>query len=213
MEPGNCLLGKYPQNLKVTLLEIDQAEIWTSYTREPIDYQGEISSFSVTPVFSAPRCGEGRYYGIAILDSIITNYEIVKLERISDDKKIQSLDRIVRSTTVLEKLRTNITKETYEPEGLPEVFLYPMPEIETFVVSYEGGYPGIFGPRVVLINGSAYPLTGWCSYPYMGSFRLNGDYYIESGSLCCECGITLMELFRIRPTAPVKVHSDGSLSD
>lgn len=69
------------------------------------------------------------------------------------------------------------------------------------------------GPRVIVINGIAYPLTGWCSYPFMRIFRLNGKYYLESGSACCGCGITIKELFKIEPTGLVEIQSDGSLSD
>jgi hypothetical protein len=98
---------------------------------------------------------------------------------------------------------------------LPKLYRYPTPKREVFIVAYDErkDVHCCSGPRVILISGSAYPLTGWCSYPFMRTFRLNGKYYLESGSACCGCGITIMELFKIEATGLVEAYSDGSLSD
>jgi hypothetical protein len=157
----------------------------------------------------------------AVLGSRISSYQIVKMEEITDKRKVQSLDKFVRNKNVLEKLRTKAGEaEGYElSNDLPKVHRYPIPEMETFIVSYktllpyEGGSDVASGPRAIIINSIAYPLTGWCSHRYMRAFRLDGEYYLESGSHCCECGITINELFKIRQTGLVEVHSDGSLSD
>jgi hypothetical protein len=124
-------------------------------------------------------------------------------------------------TNVLEKLRTK-AGEAWDyklSRDLPIVHRYPIFKMETFIVAYksffsdEGDFDFPSGPKAIIINNIAYPLTGWCSYPYMRGFRLDGEYYIESGSRCCECGITIKELFKIKQTGPVEIHSDGSLSD
>jgi hypothetical protein len=143
------------------------------------------------------------------------------MEEITAKKRVQSLDKLVRNKNVLEKLRTKagMAWDYKLSRDLPMVHRYPIPKMETFIVAYktllsdEGDLDLLAGPRAIIINNIAYPLTGWCSYPYMRTFRLDEEYYLESGSHCCECGITIKELFKIKQTGPVEVHSDGSLSD
>lgn len=222
-ESNICLLGKYKSGIQVTLLEVGQPRTCISKTKKAIDYKDHLGDtlYSVTMVSTAKECGDASLYGIAVLGSRITSYQIVKLDEVTEKKKVQSLDKFVRNKNVLEKLRNTEAgraAEDYElSEDLPIVHRYPIPKMETLIISYktrlgEGG-PEVAGPRTIIINNIAYPLTGWCSYPYMRTFRLNGEYYLESGSCCCECGIRIQELFKIKQTGPVEVHSDGSLSN
>lgn len=222
-ESNICLLGKYKPGIQVTLLEVGQPRTCLSETKEAVDHKDEEGTtlYPFTPISPVAQCRAVHLYSIAVLDSRISSYQIVKMEEITDKRKVQSLDKFVRNKNVLEKLRTKAGEAwIYElSNDLPIVHRYPIPKMETFIVSYktllgyEGGYDVASGPRAIIINSIAYPLTGWCSHRYMRAFRLDGEYYLESGSHCCECGIRINELFKIRHTGLVEVYSDGSLSD
>jgi hypothetical protein len=99
--------------------------------------------------------------------------------------------------------------------SLPRVLNYPMKNRQAYILEYEFSSDGIVlcGPRVMVINSYVRGLTGQCSYPYVRMFRINNQSYIESGSFCCECGITGQEIFRIEETGPVLVYHDYSFSD
>ncbi len=220
-----CLLGKFERGIPTTLLEIGKSRTCVVKTEEGGDYEGPVTgSFSYTEVSSSTKCGDASSYSVAVFGSRITSYRIVKMEEITDKRKVQSLDKSVRNKNVLEMYRgraQGMGAEDYKiPKDLPIIHRYPIPKMETFIVSYKTllGYDGGFanvarGPRAIIVNKIAYPLTGWCSYPYMRAFCLNGEYYIESGSHCCECGIAVNELLKITKKGPVEVYSDGSLSD
>jgi len=220
-EEGTCFLGNYKAGLSVTLLEKRRSKSCIAKTEGSKEYKGLGPLFPVTKLYTTDACGLADLYSVAILRSKVWDYEILLLEEILDGEKIKSLDTFVRSTTILEGLRTKaqggIPGEISEIENQwPKLYRYPIPEIEVFIVAYDEKEIEDYccsGPRVILIKGTAYPLTGWCSYPFMRIFRLNGEYYLESGSACCGCGITIMELFKIKQRGPVEVHSDGSLSD
>jgi len=221
-----CLLSKFDRGIPTTLLEIGRARTCVVNTEEGGDYEGPVTgSFSYTALSPLTKCGEASLYSVAVLGSRITSYRIVKMQEITDRRKVQSLDRLVRNKNVLEMYRgraQGMGAEDYQiSKDLPVIHRYPIPNMETFIVSYktllgyEGGLDDVVrrGPRAIIINKIAYPLTGWCSYPYLRAFCLDGEYYIESGSHCCECGITVNELFNITKKGPVEVYSDGSLSD
>jgi hypothetical protein len=220
-----CLLGKFERGIPTTLLEIGRSKTCVVKTEEGGDYEGPVTgSFSYTAVSPLSECGDASLYGVAVLGSRITNYRIVKMEEITDRGKVQSLDRLVRKKNVFEMYRgraQGMGAEDYQiSKDLPIIHRYPIPNMETFILSYKTllGYEGeaddvARGPRVIIVNKIAYPLTGWCSYPYMRAFCLNREYYIESGSHCCECGIAVNELLKITRKGPVEVYSDGSLSD
>jgi hypothetical protein len=213
-EPGKiCLLGAFKLGIKVTLLEAKRPKICISKTSE-FTVADSVNLMKVSP---AAHCGLPNQYGIAILEAKVDSYEIIELEEISDKKKVESMDKLVRVTVVLQNL---LEKEQGLIPGkidalsdiLPKVYRYPIPKIEAFIVAYDKS-ADVSGPRAILINGVPYPLTGWCSYPHMRAFGLNGEYYLESGSYCCGCGITVKELFKIEPTGLVAVCSNDSLSD
>lgn len=223
-KPNICLLGRYERGIPITLLEIGRSRTCLLNTEEGGDYEGEITAFPFTSLSPAIKCGDASLYSIAVLGSRIGSYQIVKMEEITDREKVQSLDKFVRNKNVLEMYRgraQGMAAEDYQiSKDLPIIHRYPIPKMETFIVSYktllgyEGGPDNVaMGPRAIIINKIAYPLTGWCSYPHMRAFYLDGGYYIESGSLCCECGITVKELFKITKKGLVEVYSDSSLSD
>jgi hypothetical protein len=176
-EPNICLLGEYKRGIAVTLLEVGQPRTCLSQTKDAIDYKDEVGDelYQFTPISPVAQCRAVHHYSIAVLGSRISSYQIIKMERITDKKKVQSLDKLVRNKNVLEKLRTRAGDAWgYRlSKDLPIVYRYPIPKMETFIVAYKTlqGYkrePDLPpGPRAIIINNIAYPLTGWCSYPYI----------------------------------------------
>ena len=216
-----CLLGKYERGIRATLLEIEKSRVCVAKTEESGDYEGPVVGHLPFTMISGPKCQDPDLYSIAVLNHPVGNYQLLQLQEVINKNKVQDLDKFVRSRLVLEKLRTKAGKaEEYELSNeLPIVHRYPIPKLEAFIVSYkkvicdELTVEGVRGPRAIIVNGVAFPLTGWCSYPYLRAFRLDGQYYLESGSNCCDCGITIKEIFQIKSTGPIEVHSDGRLSD
>jgi hypothetical protein len=70
----------------------------------------------------------------------------------------------------------------------------------------------VSGPQFIVIGNNVYGITGACSFPYLYSFELNQALYLNSGSFCCDCGITGMELFKISgdSVSRIKVNYDWS---
>ncbi len=99
---------------------------------------------------------------------------------------------------------------------LPKVHKFSMYDQEAMIATYsrgklsDGNTPT---PRVLLLNDRVYPLNGWCSFDEIAVFSLNGLYYICSGSACCDCGISILELIQVTQDGLVMVRSDASLSD
>jgi hypothetical protein len=138
-----------------------------------------------------------------------TRYEILPLNEIRDCTSIRDLDQLARASGLLEILLKKNRGATYALADLS-----PAPKVislgDARIVEYR--YSWATGPRVLVLNGKISALTGQCSFPALRAFRLDGKIYIESGSSCCECGISGIELFRITPEGTVLVHSDYSLS-
>jgi hypothetical protein len=217
---GICLLGKYDVGVSVSLLEVKGSRICTGRTSKTSSQEWIDHQLTLTEISLSDKCGSPDLYSVAVLGSETGNYEILQLKEITDERLIRSLDAAVRQTTVLQSLRmkaqSSIPGEVSEIQNdLPKLFYYPNPKIPTLILGYDesGDEYNISGPRIILFNSVPYPLTGWCSYPFMRAFRLNDGYYLESGSYCCGCGVTIKELFRIDSSGLIEVHSDSSLSD
>jgi hypothetical protein len=163
--------------------------------------------------------------GVALLQKNVVDYKQLHLERLTEPAKVDKIDQTVRKSEVLSVLRTKaqsaVPGDLRALDGVtPKVYRLSLPKAEIFVAAYnsehsrnEDVYVPESGPKVIMVNGRAYPLTGWCSFATLDVFRLNGQYFIHSGSRCCGCGIVGMELFRVTPKGPVEVLSDYSLSD
>lgn len=181
--------------------------------------QFELSGAHFTEVSGS--CETPKEFGVAVVKTIVRDYERLTPKEISEANQVAKTDRLTRNSGVLsdllKKAQGSVPGDLKELEGTrPRVYLFSLPKADVTVVSYKEGFPentGVSGPRAVIINGHVYPLTGWCSYRTLNVFRLNGEYYVQSGSCCCGCGITAMELFRITSKGIVEVLSDYSLSD
>ena len=216
-QPGICLLEKHKVGAPVSLLEVKTSRVCSARTSKNNHHDWAGRQLIFTEVTPSDHCALPDSYSISILGPVIGTYELLRLEEITDAVIIKSIDNVVRHTTVLESLRMKEQPgQISEIESKsPRLFRYPHPNIGTYILAYNESddEQNVSGPRVILLNGVPYPLTGWCSYPYMRAFRFNQEYYLESGSCCCDCGITLKELFRIDSSGLVDVRRDSSLSD
>lgn len=82
-----------------------------------------------------------------------------------------------------------------------------------FILSYT--FADYQGPAAtfLLSQGAEYPLTGPCSFfSYPELFLLNERLYLQSGSRCCECGISVQQLFEFNGKELKTILEDGSWS-
>jgi hypothetical protein len=211
------LYGHYPLKRKAYLLAKDQNQICEVITAEHRKYQGEANYFSFTTLKVLPTCPRVGY-SVAVFEPV-SNYQIVAFQPISDASSISSLDILVRNSSATKELSTKAQDLVAGDEDYPlndlfaKVHRFECANVQGYIVSYAKGEKYSYGPRFVVFGDSVHAFTGWCSYPYMRAFMLNNIFYIESGSYCCNCGITIMELYKIEQNKVTLVHSDASESD
>jgi hypothetical protein len=219
--PKLCLIGKFKSGIKLTLLQSGQQKTCKTQTTSNVEVYNETSGAYVTEL--AGSCEFPKEFSVGILKKPVWDYQHILPKKIVIADVISKTDRSIRDRGVLLKLVNRAqgvplnTSEMKEFEKIvPQLHQFSLPEFNVIIASYDE-FPDNLnyacGPRVIIINDRIYPLTGWCSYRTFDVFRLNGQYYVKSGSCCCECGITIMELFRITPNGLVKVYSNGDLSD
>ncbi len=212
---GTAALGK-----EVTLLEKDTANYCTAVTTTNRD-AGWANPIEVTSLVTQHNCKSDHAYSVAVIGTTVKDYHLISYDKVSDDSLIKEIDLKVRNSSAMESLKTRaqdlISGYDIVPfaDVKPTLYTLHIPNRDILLASYtvRRGQQLQEGPRVVIINGNYYPLTGWCSYPDFRVFVLNGTYYIESGSYCCGCGITIQELFEIKNDGVVPVWADSSYSD
>jgi hypothetical protein len=208
-----CLLGKFKAGTKVTFLQPETGNRCVVKTTSRTE-EYESSGAYLTRVTGS--CPASKDFMVGVLEKSVLDYERLSLTEIKEAGTIRNIEKSIRSSKalliLLEKAQ-GIAGEIKQLEGItPKVYRVALPGLNMFIASFRDKEK-ICGPQVVILNGNVYPLTGWCSYPTLNVFRLNGRHYIQSGSFCCDCGITIMELFLITDQGPIVEHSDSSLSD
>jgi hypothetical protein len=216
--PKLYAVGKLKPGIQLTLLQPGLNQICMAKSIA-FTKQSELSGSYFTEL--SGLCETPKEFGIAIANKQVWDYEQVTPKEISEADEVTKIDQLTRNSgalsALLKKAQGSIPGDLKELEGSrPKVYLFSIDKAVVTVVSYEEGFAentGVSGPRAIIINGRVYPLTGWCSYRTLNVFRLNGEHYVQSGSCCCECGITAMEVFRISSKGILEVLSDYSLSD
>lgn len=219
-EPGSpslCLVGRFKATTNVTLLESVPGNACTAKTTSLVE-KSESSGAYFTKLNGS--CKIPKEFVVAVLKKPVQDYASVPPKEIVNADTISKIDRAIRNSRVLLKLLKKaqdlVPGKIKELEGsIPKIYEFKLPDSNVFIASYESSSEntGVSGPRVIIINDRFYPLTGWCSFMTLNVFRLNDQYYVQSGSCCCNCGISIMELFRITSKGLVSVVSDGRLSD
>jgi hypothetical protein len=213
---GISLYGRYSLNRKVHLLDIPHNESCEALTQQNVDFEGRVGIIMpITTLRPDDNCGSPSRYSVAAFEPV-WEYGPVHLDLVSDADLIRSIDCEVRASSALKSLSKKaqgvIPGDEFSPtdELSPKVYSFRNSNVSGFLVSYEGGY---HGPRVVVLDGVPYALTGWCSFPFVRAFILNGVFYLESGSACCGCGMAAMEIFQVTSAGVRTVHADSSESD
>jgi hypothetical protein len=209
-----CLEGQFKAGINVTLLQSDSLKTCSTKTIR-ITEQSESSGSYLTRLEGS--CGIPKEFDIAVLNKSVTDYEHIFPKEIVSPDIVSRIDKSIKDNNALLSLRKKaqdlIPGEIKELEGVaPSIYQFFLPDARVMIASYKLS-TDMTGPQVVLINDRVYPLSGWCSYETLNVFRYNSQYYIQTGSYCCGCGITIMELYRITPNSLVEVLSDGGLSD
>lgn len=141
------------------------------------------------------------------------------MQSITEQKITNSLDKAIHDSPVLQSFNETAQGLVQYNKNFPLEFFTPkayrfsVMNKESYIVSYEKGEKYPYGPKFIYFDDKPQILTGWCSYPYVRAFILNQEHYFESGSGCCDCGITVMELFKIEAGRVRLIHGDSSESD
>ncbi len=213
-----AIYGTHPLNKRISLLKKGADTYCDAVTDSHGLYENEVISFPVTNLRDAGRCGSPGDYMVACF-APVANYANVKWRRTPDPKIAGSLDAAIRTSPALQTLRFKaqdiVAGDEMSPLSTfsPRVYELNVSGRHAYLVSYESKDGPVNGPRFVVLDGTINALTGWCSYPYLRTFVLNDELYLESGSFCCGCGITIMELYKVTGTTVACVHADASESD
>jgi hypothetical protein len=215
--PKLCLVGEFKAGIKVTLLQSGPRKTCIAKTTSHVQSSEEFD-FHLTELSGS--CDVPEEFGVAILKKPVQDYKHLIPKKIINADTISKTDRFIRNSGALLKLSKKaqdlIPGEMKELEkSIPQLYQFSLPAFNVTMALYEAFPDGPKydqGPKVVIINKRVYPLSGWCSYKNFYVFHLNGYYYVQTGSHCCECGIRIMELFRITPNGLVEAASDSSLS-
>lgn len=224
-----CLLGEFDKGLFVFLLNRSNSLVCTATSGDQGKEDSTYGSIDYTELINLVNCEKPEDYSIAFIPSLenkwdIDTYENIPLNQIGDPEKINALNEMVHKTNVLQSLldRTAGIEGLYKvsdeiAKSPPQALEYPIPGSKVYILTYELSWKlsenKPLGPRVIIINNSVQALTGQCSYRNIRGFKLIGRYYLESGSHCCECGITGQELFKIEGSKATLVYEDFSFSD
>jgi hypothetical protein len=210
------LVGKFKAGIKLTSLLLEPPYTCSAETtsRSIVD---DSSGTELTEIVSSCKVVRGM---IAILRKPVLDYKLISLKKITDATKILTIDQKVKNSNILqrltEKAQDNITGDVkWLRDVSPEIHQFSMPKANVMIVSYMSlsEIDERANPRIIIINNHVYPFTGWCSWEDMNVFRLNGQYYVQSGSMCCGCGITIEEVYQITPNGLVQVIFDNSFSN
>ncbi len=216
--PKLFLVGNFKAGVKITLLGLGYSQTCRAETTANKEMYG---SGDITEITTSGRPQiDSR---LALLDESVVDYSTVSGTVVTDSGKVKQIDGAVRKSNTLSSLCTRAQDAMpcamKDLEGiLPKIHHFTFPGIEMFVVSYDveislqNMKSRDTGPRVVVINNRVYPMSGWCSFYRFYVFRLNGQHYIQSGSRCCNCGMVVMELFRVTPAGVEEWLLDPSLS-
>jgi hypothetical protein len=220
-----CLLGEFEKGLFIFLLGTKKPHVCTARTGEHVKDEFESGSVSYTELINLVNCENLDDYSIGYVGKPpeMDTFDTVSLLEISDAALKNELAAKVRKTNVLQTLLdqnagvAGLYKPDKDLNSVPQVLQYPVPEAKVYILTYDLTWKSDevlpIGPRVVIINDSIQGLTGQCSYKEIRAFTMRGEYYIESGSHCCECGITGQELFKIEGNKIKHVYEDFSFSD
>lgn len=220
-----CLLGKFEAGIKLNIFHSGSEKPCPAKTsgRDVGSPEGGLEDDAdFTEVTGA--CATKAKIGVALLGEPVIDYSAIPIREIEDPIRIDEIDKAVRGSGVLETLRKQNQDlrpgELRELNGiLPKVQQIGQPGADIQIVTYNREQPTTgsayippANPRVIIINGTPYPLTGWCSFDTYHVFSLNKRLYFQSGSGCCGCGIVGFELFEITNRGPKVFLSDYSLS-
>lgn len=209
------LLGKYASGIDVTLLHKNQDMKCSAQTTSN-NIRMDSSGADLTEIKG--MCVKPEIYKLAVITKRVENYKHIKPIKINNTKIIAAFDKQAKRSKALLQLRDkNQDGQIMDLQNLsgavPRVLDFNIPSGKYYIISYKDNVFEVSGPRLAVFKDSIYPLNGWCSYGEYYVFLLNDEYFIQSGSMCCGCGVTTIELFKLNQTGVIKFLSDSSLSD
>lgn len=219
-----ALYGHHSPGKNVYLLNSTKNSFCAATTEEQNDYDDEAVSIPFTTLKVEESCGSLKDYDVAFFKPV-QEYRRLSLTPVKNVALAKTFEKMARKSAAITRLGSNIKSgdndRSREDEETPlekTAQVYKMGKLDNYIVTFMFSSPPFdpdlqVGPRVIFHKNIPYPLTGWCSYPALNAFILNGEPYVESGSYCCGCGITGRELFKIGKDKVVLIHSNYDESD
>jgi len=164
-----------------------------------VDEESEMGSFSwhLTPISNLTSCSfTVKFPDVVIIETKVTKYVPIMLEKLSNPTDIDKADQTVRSSKVLDQflenkygtLPPNYTRYTVQDltQRHPSVYRWPSVK-DLLLLDYEIGSLEHSGPTFVFAHGVTQRITDICGGPKT-AFSVNGSSYLQIGSRdCCEC--------------------------
>ena len=132
---------------------------------------------------------------------------------------IKEIDSLIRTTNYLKNLLKRNSGVEYDLDSLlnnilPDIVQVRTDKFDYLIATYMLFDHSTLGPRLAIMkNNLIFPMTGQCSTKYLYSFKFNGKHYIQTGSNCCDCGITGEQIFEVDESKIKTVYEDYSFSD
>lgn len=210
-----CLVGQEKKGLKVFLLGRQYRKTCKSITGDAFQYKDEILSMNATSLVPDKNCNNITKYDLAFMGGNVKKYERLILIPVKDELLIGKLKRQINESGILKKV---IENAKYKPDrenviikdSSVDVFQVSNLKKTTYLLVYKMSQ-GPQGPIIYLQGKSIKALAGPCTYPLKG-FQLNGRKYLNTGTVCCNCGRTESLIVELMPDSFKIVHRDDSMS-
>lgn len=217
-----CVYGKHKSGTNVSLINLNEKKIINYKTKNSLsEINNDLGEkIQYTVLDNPPPIEElDNFERTAILNGVGRDFEIITSVESNDLIQISLMDSLIKSQNMLAKtlkINAELTDLNEYLEALKdtkpfvqkvttgsfsfEIIQYPSPATK------EGN-----GPVYIWQNGKIKQLSGQCSRPIL-VYKYDGNFYLNSSSSCCECGLSAEETFQINKSNFKIVFSDYSYS-
>jgi len=219
VEDAIYLFGKQNLDKTVTLIDNKNGKLIESQTTGYIVHSdemlGEINLTRILPVAGIEK--EANH--IAIFSNKPADYKSNVQIQIFESDLIIYIDSLIRTTNHLDDLLKKnggfeYTTDSELKNVLPDLIKVKTDNFDYLVATYMMFDRSTIGPKLAIMpNKKVVPLTGQCSYDFFYTYFFNGKNYIQTGSGCCDCGITGQQVFQVEEEDIQPVFEDYSYSN
>jgi hypothetical protein len=166
--PKLCLIGEFAPGKSITLLSGKSSRICRAYTAGSFMYFFEEGDKEILSTYLRLECFDPGQYFLAYLGTGPVKFELLDLNLLREDSKVNDFDSIVRREKLL---------EYSAPISVPpKVFLLPISRKEILIGQYEVEGQDGYGPLFMSAQGGVEKIHFLASVYRV--FRLNGHLYL-----------------------------------